>query len=126
MSAEEARKTAMSDLQKLLSANNILGEPVEVDDKVVIPVVAFGFGYGSGGGKGHGPKGEVGGEGSGGGGGGGVMPIALIVSYKGVKGPEGMRVLPLKKPSPISEAISESMPQIIEAIKTKAEERKKK
>ena len=122
MSVDEVLKASMSELQKLLSANNILGEPVGVEDKTLIPVAGFGFGYGSGGGKGKEDKGE----GAGSGGGGGVSPVALIIVYKGVKGPEGVQVLPLKKPSPIAEAISESMPQIIEAIKTKAGERKKK
>ena len=128
MSVEAMIKATVEDLQKLLSANNILGDPVEIEDKTLIPVVTFGFGFG--GGEGQGEKGEGGGTGSGSGG--GVMPKALIIAYKGVKGPEGVQVLPLKEPNPIAEALSEVMPQIMdnmpkimESMKGKKEQKKK-
>ena len=127
MSVEAIIRATVEDLQKLLSANNILGDPVEIEDKTLIPVVTYGFGFGGGGG-GQGEKGGGTGTGSGG----GVMPKALIVAYKGVKGPEGVQVLPLKEPNPIAEAISEAVPQIMEKIpqimesmKAKKEQKKK-
>jgi len=122
MSVEEMLKATAGDLQRLLSANNILGDPVEIEDKTLIPVVAYGFGYGGGGGKGEAGKGEGTGSGSGG----GVSPRAVIIVYKGVKGPEGVQVLSLKRPSPIAEAISEAMPQILEAVPKIVEAKKKK
>jgi len=127
MSVEAIIRATVEDLQKLLSANNILGDPVEIEDKTLIPVVTYGFGFGGGGGD-QGEKGGATGTGSGG----GVMPKALIVAYKGVKGPEGVQVLPLKEPNPIAEAISEAMPQImekipqiVESMKAKKEQKKK-
>lgn len=133
LSVEETRKATVTELEKLLSANNVLGDPVEVEDKVIIPVTGFGFGFGSGGGKGEGmgggkgesPKGEAKGDLTGGGAGGALSPAALVVAYKGVKGPDGIQVLPLKKPSPIVDAISKSMPDVVEALKAKAAEKGK-
>ena len=128
MSVEETRKATVSELERLLSANKVLGEPVEVEDKVIIPVTGFGFGFGSGGGKGEGGggKGEIPkGEGTGSGAGGALAPAALVIAYKGVKGPDGIQVLPLKKPGPIAEAIGKSMPDLVDALKTRAGEKGK-
>jgi uncharacterized spore protein YtfJ len=113
MSIEEILKTAGGDLQKLLSANNILGDPVDVEDKTLVPVIGFGFGYGSGGG-GRSTGAELGGTGSGSAG--GVVPTAVIIVYKGIKGPDGFQVLSLKEPNPIIEAIGEAIPTIVENI----------
>lgn len=121
LSIEDVLKASTGYLKDFISASNVIGEPIEVEDKVMMPVAGFGFGYGGGGGKGDGDKGS----GTGVGGGGGVKPMALIIVYKGVKGPDGVQVLSLKKPSPIVEAISESIPHIIEAIKMKKTEKKK-
>ena len=127
MSVEEILKATAGDLQSLLSANNILGDPVEIEDKTLVPVIGYGFGYGGGGGKSKGAEGEGTGSGSGG----GVSPRAVIILYKGVKGPEGVQVLSLKEPNPIAEAIGEAIPKIAENIpkimeSMKAKKEKKK
>lgn len=112
MSIEEILKATAGDLRNLLSANNILGDPVDIEDKTLVPVIGYGFGYAGGGGKGKGAEGEGTGSGSGG----GVSPRAVIILYKGVKGPEGVQVLSLKEPNPIIEALSEAIPTIVENI----------
>ncbi len=76
---ENLVKQAVGELDRLLHARNVVGDPVVHGDVTVVPLVSFGFGFGAGGGEGREPTGS--GEGSGGGtaGGGGVKPVALIV-----------------------------------------------
>ena len=47
------------------------------------------------------------GTGAGAGGAAGIEPIAMVVVHKGVKGPEGVKVMSLKNPDHLSRAISE-------------------
>ena len=114
MTAVEMMKETASELERILASKNVMGDPVDIADKAVIPVARFGFGFGAGGGTG-----KMGG-GEGGGGGGGIDPIALVIVHKDVSGPEGIQVLSLKRNAvaQIIEAVSESLaPQVIEAIK---------
>jgi uncharacterized spore protein YtfJ len=124
MTSEEMLKETASELERLLASKNVMGTPVDIADKAVIPVARFGFGFGAGGGQG-----KMGG-GEGGGAGGGIDPVALVIVHKDVSGPEGIQVLSLKRNAiaQVIEALSESLaPQIIEAIKAMsvAEEEKK-
>ena len=107
-------KETVNQLERVLASKNVMGSPVDLGDKAVIPVARFGFGFGAGGG--HGDKGG----GEGGGAGGGIDPIALVIVHKEVSGLEGVQVLSLKRNAiaQIIEALSESLaPQVIEAIK---------
>jgi len=82
-------KDVVSGLATLSESVNVIGEPVEVGGKVIIPAVMTRVGFGAGGGSGSSPvEGEQPGEqesGSGGGGGGGVTmtPIFLVVDEDG-------------------------------------------
>ncbi len=109
--AEDAVKATVDELIKALSANNIIGQPIDMEDKMIIPVTKMGMGFGTG--LGHGPEkkdsdGIVGGAG----GGVGVFPVALIIVFKGVTGPRGVQIVPLTQPS----AVAESMAQIASAV----------
>jgi uncharacterized spore protein YtfJ len=116
MSGETLIKELTSELKEFLSAQNVMGNPVDLGEKSVIPVARFGFGFGAGSGQGK----DGGGEGAGAGG--GLDPVALIILHKDVKGPEGVQVMSLKKDSAIAQVISalgESLaPQVIDALKT--------
>ena len=116
MSSEQMLTETASQLKGFLSTDNVMGTPIDLGDKVVIPVARFGFGFGSGGGQGKD------GSGQGAGGGGGLEPIALVILHKDVKGHEGVQVMSLKKDSAIAQIISalgESIaPQVIDAIKS--------
>jgi len=103
---EDAIKTTVEELRKVLNIENVIGETIETEDKILIPVTRFGMAFGAGMGEGKGP-GEQGGKGAGAAGGTGIEPIAMVAVFKGVKGPEGVKLLSLKSPSPISQAISE-------------------
>ena len=109
MSSEQMMQETAARLKEFLMAQNVVGETIDLGDKVVIPVARFGFGFGAGGGEGAG-------------GAGGIEPVALIIIHKDVKGPEGVQVMSLSKQNPIAQvisALSETLgPQVIQAMKS--------
>jgi len=115
MSSETLIKELSAELKDFLSAQNVMGSPIDFGEKTAIPVARYGFGFGAGSGQGK----DGGGDGAGAGG--GIEPVALIVLHKNISGPEGGQVMSLKKDSAVAQvisALSESLaPQIIEAFK---------
>ncbi len=91
---EKLFKNSVEEMDKLLSAKTVIGEPITIDGNTVVPLLSIGFGFGAGGGTGKGKNGHDG-EGSGGGtgGGGGVKPIAVLVINK-----DGVKVEPIAGP----------------------------
>lgn len=83
---EKLLKGTVEELDRLLNAKNVLGEPIERDGATVIPIVSYGFGFGAGGNQG--PKT---GAGAGTGGAGGIKPVGAIVFDK-----DGARVESIK------------------------------
>jgi len=122
MSNEQMLKETASELKGFLSTKNVMGDPVDFGDKLVVPVARYGFGFGAGSSNSK----DSGGQGAGAGG--GIEPVALVILHKDVKGAEGVQVMNLKKDSQIAQvisAISESLaPQVIDAIKTMSPDRK--
>lgn len=89
---EKLFKTAMGEIEKMLSTKTVVGEPITIEGNTLIPLVSVGFGFGAGGGSGKAPGGDQGeGTGGGTGGGGGVKPVALIIINK-----DGVRMEPIK------------------------------
>ena len=114
MAAEDAVKATVDELIKALSANNIIGQPIDMGDKMIIPVTKMGMGFGTG--LGHDMEEKGAGEITGGAGGGvGVFPVALVIVFKGITGPGGVQIVPLTQPS----AVAESVAQIASAIMAK-------
>lgn len=74
---EKLLKTTVDELDRLMTAKNVLGDPIERDGVTVIPLVSFGFGFGAGGSAGA-RSGDAGGSGAGG----GVKPVAAIIMDK--------------------------------------------
>ncbi len=117
MGAEDLLQIMLDRLEKMIIADTILGAPVDMGEKVVLPVAGFGFGFGIGGG------GDTvkGGSGVGGGAGAGITPVAVIIAHKDVRGPDGIQVLSLQKHGAMAEIIgtvAESLPTIVQTIKT--------
>jgi uncharacterized spore protein YtfJ len=116
MSSEQMLNETACQLKEFLASKNVMGEPTDFDEKVVIPIARFGFGFGSGGVQ------AKDGSGVGAGGGGGIDPVALIILHKDVKGPDGVQVMSLRKESAIAQVISSLsetlVPQVIDAIKS--------
>lgn len=123
MAGEEMIRIAVSELERLISTKNVVGEPVAMGDRVMIPISGYGFGFG--GGSGSGTAGETktgaGGEGSAVGAGAGVTPIAIVVLDGTVCGPTGIQVHLLRKRSELAEVVStlssSLVPQVIDALK---------
>lgn len=78
---EQLLKNTVEELDRLLNAKNVLGDPIEKAGSTVIPIVSYGFGFGAGG-----TQGGKSGDGGGTGGGGGIKPIgAIILDDKGAR-----------------------------------------
>ena len=100
-------KTTVEEIRKVLNIENVVGEIIETEDKVIIPVTKMGMAFGAGMGEGKGSENMGSGTGAGAGGAAGIEPIAMVVVHKGVKGPEGVKVMSLKAPDPLTRAIGE-------------------
>jgi uncharacterized spore protein YtfJ len=120
----EVLKGMLEEFRKSISIETAIGEPIEIEDKILIPIATIGFGAGGGGGKGK----EKEGQGYGVGGGGGISPVALVAAFKGIPGPEGLKVLSLKPSGTLDKIVGEALPMVMEKVKemkegTKAEEK---
>lgn len=91
-------KTSIDELRKLIDIKNCIGETIETEDKLLIPVSRVGFAFGVG-------SKENEREMNGGAGIGAIDPISLVVINKGGNGTEGIRVLSLSKASELNKAI---------------------
>jgi len=119
---ESLTKTTLDEIEKVLTTRTVVGEPITIEDKTLIPLISVGFGFGAGGGSGKGEAKQKG-EGAVGGTGGGawVKPIAVIIIDK-----EGVRIEPIRRGlSTAIEKIGETVPRIMEKFMEKWEERKR-
>lgn len=71
---ETLLKGTVEELDRLLNAKNVLGDPIEKGSATVIPIVSYGFGFGAGGGTN-----AKTGDGAGTGAGGGIKPLGAII-----------------------------------------------
>jgi uncharacterized spore protein YtfJ len=95
-------ETTVEELSKLININNVIGDPIETEDKILIPVMRMGFGFGAG-------ENLLGREnaGSAAGAGAGVEPVSLVMIPKRGGDAEGVRVLDLTKRTQTNKALSE-------------------
>ncbi len=108
---ESLLKGTVEELDRLLNAKNVLGEPIEKGDATVIPIVSYGFGFGAGGGGGG-----KNGEGAGTGAGGGIKPLGAIILDK-----EGARVESVQGPmTTFAEVLGETAGKAIDKASSKA------
>lgn len=105
MDIQDPIKTTVEEIRKVLNIENVVGKTIETDEMLMIPITKMGMGFGAGIGEGTGTD-NMGGNGAGAGGAAGVEPVAAIVVFKGVNGPEGVKVMSLKEPDHLSRAIS--------------------
>lgn len=89
--AEKLLKTAFGEIERVVTANIVVGDPLNVEGKTIIPVVGMSADFGGGGGSGMGKEtseseaSEAAGFGAGGGGAGcgfTIKPVALIIIDK--------------------------------------------
>ncbi|HEX7468760.1 MAG TPA: spore germination protein GerW family protein, partial [Methanobacterium sp.] len=96
-------KTTIEEISKILNIGNVVGKPIENNEIMLIPITKMGMGFGVGMGEGK----EERGRGAGAGGCAGIEPTAMVVISKGVIGPEGVKIMYLKAPDPLTRAIAE-------------------
>ena len=88
---ESLFKTAVGEIERMLIAKSVVGDPITLEGTTIIPLVSLGFGVGAGGGTGKMAAETAEGKGGGTGGGGGVKPVAVVIVDK-----HGVRVEPIK------------------------------
>ncbi|WP_334194682.1 GerW family sporulation protein [Pararhodobacter sp.] len=102
-------KGTVDELEKLLNAKNVLGDPIDRDGATVIPIVSYGFGFGAGGGTG-GVAGQTG-NGMGTAAGGGIRPVGAIIIDAG-----GARVEPVRGDmATMAEAVGSTVATVMKA-----------
>jgi len=124
---ESLVKATMGEIEKLINTRTLVGDPIVLDDKTLIPLISVSFGFGAGSNSGLSvskQKGEMSGAGSGGGA--CIKPVAVIIVNK-----EEIRVEPIMSGvSGAIEKITETVPKAIEKVfegrKEKKEEKKEK
>lgn len=105
-------KTTVEELDKLINIENVVGSPIETEDKILIPVMRMGVGFGTG-------ENLIGSEGSNAAGAGlGLEPISMVMIPKKGNDAEGVRVLDLSKGSEANKALSDIGLIITDLIKT--------
>jgi uncharacterized spore protein YtfJ len=117
--AEKLLKTAFGEIERVVTANIVVGDPLQVEGKTIIPVVGVSADFGGGGGSGI--EKEMGeseareGTGPGAGGGAGcgftIKPVALIIIDKGEVRIEQLKVKHLKFERPTTQPPYQSPPQ---------------
>ena len=94
-------KNTVEELYKLINVDNVIGDPIETEDKILIPVIRMGVGFGVG-------ENVFSQEGSGAvGAGAGVEPISMVMIPKKGNDAEGVRVLDLSKGNSTNKALSD-------------------
>jgi uncharacterized spore protein YtfJ len=99
---ENPIKTIVEELKDLANVKNFVGDPIETNEKILIPFMKWGVGFGAGAGNS-----SDGNDGFGSGAAAGIEPISIVVVDKKVEGMDGVRVLNLTKGTETSKAISE-------------------
>lgn len=85
-------KAVLGHMETTLDTKRVTGEPIEIGEYTIIPLISIGFGFGVGSGTGKSEE-FIKGEGVGGAsaGGGGLKPVGVVVI-----GPEGVKIEYLK------------------------------
>jgi uncharacterized spore protein YtfJ len=89
--SESMLKTAMAEIERVLSTKTIVGDPVTIEGNTIVPLISLSFAFGAGYGSGSGGKrGGGGGAGGGSGGAGRAKAVAVIVATK-----DGVNLTPI-------------------------------
>ncbi|MCP4632247.1 MAG: sporulation protein [candidate division Zixibacteria bacterium] len=114
---EEIMRAVVEELRSMAKTESIIGKPITVGDKTVIPVCKISVGFGAGGGEGEKKVGEKG-FGGGGGGGASIEPTAFVI----IDGDE-VSLLPAK-PKKFGDVV-DLIPDIFNKVKDFKDSRKK-
>ena len=111
MGVEELMQEVVEQLEKLVTTRTIVGEPITVAGKTVIPISKVSFGFGSAGGECK--HDEESGFGGGGGGGAKIEPVAFLVVSE-----DEVKLLPTTGKGIDIGKIMEAVPEVVDKIKS--------
>ena len=114
---ERLLKGTVEELDKLLNAKNVMGDPIEREGATVIPIVSYGFGFGAGGNTG----GKTG-AGSGTGAGGGIKPLGAIIFDENGARVEAVKGTVTNVAEVVGQAVSLAMDRAKKPEKAKAKD----
>ena len=100
MVEEAPIKTTVEELRKLIHISNYIGEPIESEDKILIPVSKAAVGFGIG-------EQKAGQEIAATGAGVSVEPVTMVVVSKGNSGADGIRTINLSKGNSTNKTLNE-------------------
>ncbi len=110
MGVEELMQEVVEHLEKLVTTRTIVGEPITVAGKTVIPISKVSFGFGSAGGECKRDEESVFG---GGGGGAKIEPVAFLVVSE-----DEVRLLPATGKGIDIGKIVEAVPEVVDKLKS--------
>jgi uncharacterized spore protein YtfJ len=123
MAEDETIKATVDELLKVLCAKNIMGEPIETEDKIIIPIAKMGMGFGT---TAVSKKGDNKEPAGGAGGGAGVLPVAVVIVFKGIAGSEGVKVVPLTQHHTAAEPLAQIASHLLSSLSGHREEERKR
>ena len=100
MIEEAPIKTTVEELRKLIHISNYIGEPIESEDKILIPVTKAAIGFGIG-------EQKAGQQITATGAGVSVEPVTMVVVSKGNSGADGIRTINLSKGNSTNKTLNE-------------------
>lgn len=116
MPAEDANKKPIDYLETALMDMDIIGEPIDIGDRVIIPIAKIGMAFGAYADSRFEDTAR-GGFAGGAGGGVGISPSAVLIASEVISGPEGIEVFFLDPPSPLAGPLSDIAAKILEMSK---------
>ncbi len=118
----DANEAALDELFKAL-ASQLICQPIELEDKIIIPISKMGMGFGTSMNRTGANVKDQGLARHAAGGGVGLFPAAVLIIFKGVFGPEGVKVVALSSPG---ESLSDIAIDIMEKMMGHRKTREKK
>jgi uncharacterized spore protein YtfJ len=109
MDTEKLFATTVNELEKMLHAKCVVGEPLKIDGTIIVPLVSLGVAFGLGSGENAAGK-NAPGQGLGMGGGGGVKPVAVVVLDA-----QGVRVESLRTAASVIGKLADSVAELAHA-----------
>ena len=119
MPGVDAINATLDELFEALSSQ-LIGEPIELEDKIIIPITKMGMGLCTDIARTGSHVSQEGLDGCKAGGGVGIFPVAVVIVFKGILGPQGVKVVPL---SPPGESLSDIAHVLMEKIMGHREKR---
>lgn len=111
----ESLETLFNSLEKFFRTETVVGQPIEIGETTLIPIITVSFGAGGGGGNGTDEKGN-GGHGTGLGVGAKITPDAVLVIRN-----DEVSMLPVKNKCNLDKLVS-MVPELVKKIKIKKDD----